>query len=114
MTGPKELDLLALVRDREPVELLTHDGSTRLMVCILSRAIWDTQDDLRASGLLYLVGVRCDGPPAESDVVHVRYDPFAQKGAFITAVEFREFAERAMTALRAEGYETLGRQWDHP
>lgn len=107
MTGPTELDLLALVRERKPVELRTRDGLTRLVVYVLSRAVWDDQDGLGVRGLMYMVGVQCSDTSSESDVVHVRYDPFAQKGAFITAVEFREFAERAMAALRRESDETL-------
>lgn len=110
MTGPKIQDLLDLVRDRQPVELMTSDGLTRLMVCVLSRAMWDDQGGDLANGLIYLVGVRCTDTPSDGDVVYVRYDASAQTGAFITAMEFREFAERAMAALRRESGATL----EHP
>lgn len=102
MVGPRTQDLLDIVRDRQPVELSTRDGLTRLMVCVLSRALWDDQGGDLANGLIYLVGVRCTDTPSDGDVVYVRYDASAQTGAFITAMEFREFAERAMAALRQE------------
>lgn len=110
MIGPNEFDLLALVRERKPVELLTRDGLTRFVVYVLSRAVWDDQDGLGVRGLMYMVGVQCSDIASEGEVVYLRYDPFAQKGAFITAVEFREFAERAITALRQESDETR----EHP